>query len=245
LAGVALIQRRQGESHDPGGNRNQPRPTPKGVAESSQQFRGRQVFPVGDKKGVTASRWVRYAGENDVDEVIKRKEAAPVVKGAEWERNTSAEQLHQASEIGLHTRTVDQGRTDYNDFHTGLECDVPQRELGLILGQAVRIHWRGRVSLGEPPTVASFLSIDFDRAEIDESPYTRSGGTPRECLSPGNIHLAKFGEWISRGVPHHVDAGGEMNHGFRALDRLRRARIGSQIRDSDALDTFSGRQSLS
>ena len=141
---------------------------------------------------------------NGVDQVSPRQQRSAVAAKAERQRPRFSRKLHQAREIALHTRTINQNRPQDRERHAG----GAQGVLGGKLGASIKVGRLRRVGFLQNP-VGCRPALRADRRHedqvLDAHGFCRAcqfGG--RQAIDPVIGLLGNLGSGMR-------DAG-EMNH---------------------------------
>lgn len=190
-----------------------------GRGDSPDQIGSRNILAVTDKESAISSCRRINAGLNRVTEIADMDEAAPVIDGSQRERNAAVYRPEQLQKVALDARAVDQRWPQDCPFHAGGSRRLAQRFFGLAFADAVSVLGRWNIAFVERAG-ASCFTVDFDRAQHDEAPYSGNSRLLCETACSFDIDPPEIGEGIIREFRENMGPRGEMDDAVDASQCL-------------------------
>ena len=83
-------------------------------------------MPITDQKGLIGRLRVGGAGDDEIDQIVQRYQAALVVHRAQWQRPTALHRAHEGGKVGLDSGTVHQWWTDDDNLQLRVGGNLAQ-----------------------------------------------------------------------------------------------------------------------
>jgi hypothetical protein len=149
---------------------------------------------------------------------------------------------HHRQEVGLHSGSIDERRTDYDQSGSSPTQQLLQPKLRFELGNPVWIGRCGRVVSAIRLAERRAFTVDLDRANEHESPNAGSDGLA--CKAQGTVHVrsAKLGQRVIGCVMHDVHTSRGMDQHISLGDGFRPHGVRSELCDLDIADSWNRSQ---
>jgi len=169
------------------------------------------------------------AGQDQIDQVVERDQAAGVVlDGTQRQHPAPRHPAHEGGKIAFHPRPIDQRRANEHQLQPGLCSDLQQTLFGLPLALRIGAYWVRRVVVAKTLAMSRPLAMDLERTDENQAAHTLGGSLARQRERGIDVDFAQGLQARGRAAAAQFGLGGGMNDRVGASERRRPIGVGRQ-----------------
>ena len=169
---------------------------------------------IGDIETLTGCARIGRAANKGIGEIAHVHHAAARFYGAQRQRHTAPDGIHQPQEVSAHVRTVDQRRPHDHDLTPGRVAETHERLFGAPLRAAIGVLRLGLIVLAKRSSVTA-LGRCLDAADKHEARHTVPLCRRGEAERALDVGRPKRRAGVRRIVLHDMHTGRKVNEAIR------------------------------